>query len=134
MIFEQTISKIKENSMRRQVNLEDFRRLSLALGHNRLDYNADMLRFIYELLIQLEETNNMNRELQMKLRGTNEKAINIGKHYNNMKRNPIARKDYITKEEVIETLKKCNGNKALAASVMGCSKQTIYNRLKEAGL
>lgn len=134
MIFEQTISKIKENSMRRQVNLEDFRRLSLALGHNRLDYNADMLRFIYELLIQLEETNNMNRELQMKLRGTNEKAINIGKHYNNMKRNPIARKDYITKEEVIETLKKFNGNKGLAASVMGCSKQTIYNRLKEAGL
>lgn len=131
MIFEQTVSKIKESSNRRQIKHEDFRRLSLALGHNRLDFDMDTVRFVYELLIQLEETNKMNVELQERLRGTNEKVINIAMHYNDMKKKPIARKDYITKEEVIETLKKCNGDKGLTAAVMGCSKQTIYNRLKE---
>jgi transcriptional regulator of acetoin/glycerol metabolism len=131
MIFEQSVSNIKECSMKRRIGREDFRRLSLALGHNRLDCDIDTIEFIYELLMQLEETNKMNRELKMKLAGANEKVTNIGMHYNDMKKKPIARKDYITKEEVIETLKRCNGDKGLTATVMGCSRQTIYNRLKE---
>ena len=130
MDFKEVISNLNVCKGRREIEQQEFQKLALALGHNRLDCNMNTKILIYELLLQLDETKKENNRLKELVGNTNDNVSNIRVHYKNMSKEPIAKRVDITKELVIETLRNCGYDKGLTATVLNCSRQTIYNRLK----